>query len=433
MQIGLLFCAAMTSRDILEIKFLGGASEVGRSGILVKDEKNILLDYGVKIEGPDEYPIDAGDIDACVISHAHLDHSGYAPHIYNEGMPETFATDPTMKLTELLIEDSIKIHKKKHLHERFHKAQLKTLLNKYTPCEYGKRYQLGEFDISMYDAGHICGSAITLVEKDRNGRRLVYTGDFKIEQQLLEGGAEIVKSDILILESTYASGEHPNREAQMEKLANEIHETVDNGGVALVPVFAVGRSQEMLALMYKYGLIGRTYIDGMARAATQIVEQYPEYVKNLELLDGAIKNAQWIERPRNRDYALEGGSIILTTSGMLNGGPVLDYITRLNRNSKIFITGYQVEGTNGRRLLDGKPLNIDGREYRVKHPVSIYDFSAHAGKAELHRYVKESGPETVFCMHGSPENTSLLAEELKMEGFDARAPKVGDVIKLKPL
>ncbi|MCL4364899.1 MAG: MBL fold metallo-hydrolase [Candidatus Marsarchaeota archaeon] len=417
----------------MEIKFLGGAGEVGRSGILVRDEKNILLDYGVKIDEGEEYPIDAGDIDACVISHAHLDHSGYAPHVYSKGMPEMFATDPTIKLSELLIEDSIKIHKKKHMHPHFHREQLKTMLNRYTPCDYGERYPLGRFDISMYDAGHICGSAVTLVEKQNNGRRLVYTGDFKIEQQLLEGGAEIVKSDILILESTYAAGEHPDREEQMKRLAEEVRETVDNGGVALVPVFAVGRSQEMLALMNRYGLIDRTYIDGMAKAATEIVEQYPDYVKNRELLDGGIRKAQWISNPRNRDYALEGGSVVLTTSGMLNGGPVLDYITRLNRNSKIFITGYQVDGTNGKRLLEGKPLNIDGREYRVRHPVSMYDFSAHAGKSDLHRYVKESSPETVICVHGSAENTALLAGDLRMEGFDARAPSVGEVIELGSL
>lgn len=427
-----MFCNNLNQYgDVLQIKFLGGAGEVGRSGILVHDSKKILLDYGIKIEGGGEYPIDAGDIDACVISHAHLDHSGYAPHIYNEGMPQTFATEPTVKLAELLIEDSIKIHRRKHTHPKFHREQLKTMLNRYVPCEYGKRYGLDEFDISLYDAGHICGSAVTLLEKYGSGRRLVYTGDFKIEQQLLEGGAEIVKSDVLILESTYAGGDHPNREELMEKLVDELRETVDNGGVALIPVFAVGRAQEMLAMMNKYGLIDRTFIDGMARTATEIVEQYPDYVKSRELLGGAIDKAMWVETPRNRRHALEGGSVILTTSGMLNGGPVLDYITQLNRNSKIFLTGYQVEGTNGRRLLDGAPLDIDGREYRVKHPVSVYDFSAHAGKSDLHKYVKESSPETVICVHGSAENTALLAEDLKLEGFDARAPKVGEIIKLE--
>ena len=373
----------------------------------------------------------ADRVDACFVSHAHLDHSGYSPSIYNDGFPELFATAPTMKLAELLIEDSIKIHKRKHEHDRVHKSELKTMLNKYMPCEYGKEYQFEDYKIAMYDAGHICGSAITLIEKYKTGRRLVYTGDFKIEKQLLEGGAEIVKSDILLLESTYAGKDHPDREKMAEQMVEEIRETIDNGGVALLPVFAVGRSQEMLALMGKYGLIDNTYIDGMAKAATEIVERYPEFVKNEDLLKNAIARAVWIKTPKNRTHALEGGSVVLTTSGMLNGGPALDYITRLNRNSKIFLTGYQVEDTNGYRLMHGQPLDIDGRKFNVRTPFKVYDFSAHAGRTDLHRYVKESNPETVVCVHGSAENTSLFAEELKLEGFNAIAPKVGDVVELE--
>jgi len=414
----------------LEIRFLGGASEVGRSGILVKDKKRMLLDYGIKIDGSTEYPLPAGEIDACFVSHAHLDHSGFAASIYNAGFPETFATEPTMKLAELLIEDSINIHKRKHEHERVHKAQLKTMLSRYTSCEYAKSYEFGEYNVSMHNAGHICGSAITLIERYGSGKRLAYTGDFKLEPQLLEGGAEIVKSDVLLIESTYGNKDHPDRKELTERFVEEVREVVDNNGTALVPVFAVGRSQEMLALMNKYGLIDRTFVDGMARTATEIVERYPEFTKNSELLAGGIRKAMWVENLRTRRHALEGGNIILTTSGMLNGGPVLNYITRLNRNSKIFLTGYQAEDTNGRRLLEGRPLNIDDREFSIKTPFSVYDFSAHAGKTDLHRYVKESNPETVICVHGTEENSTVLAEELRLEGFNAIVPKVGDAVKI---
>ena len=312
-----------------------------------------------------------------------------------------------------------------------HISQLRIMLNRYMPCDYGKEYQFEDYKIAMHDAGHICGSAITLIEKYQTGKRLVYTGDFKIEKQLLEGGAEIVKSDVLLLESTYAGKDHPDREEMAKKMIDEIRETIDNRGVAMLPVFAVGRSQEMLALMSKYGLIDNTYIDGMAKAATEIVEQYPGFVKNEDLLRDAIKRVEWVESPRNRAHALEGGSVILTTSGMLNGGPALDYITRLNRHSKIFLTGYQVEDTNGHKLMHGQPLDIDGRKFHVRVPFKVYDFSAHAGRTDLHKYVKESNPETVICVHGSADNTSLLAEELKLEGFNAIAPKVGDIVELE--
>lgn len=398
--------------------------------MLIEGSKKILLDYGIKIESTTEYPMEAGKIDACVISHAHLDHSGSSPMLFNQGFPSLFATTPTMELTELLVEDSIKIHRRKHEHQRYHKEQLKDMMNRYTPCSYGQKNRVGEYDISLYDAGHICGSAISLIERYKDNKRIAYTGDFKLEPQLLEDGAEVVKCDVLITESTYAHGDHPNRLELVEKFADEVRETIDNGGIALVPVFAVGRAQEMLAVMNKAGLIDHVFIDGMAKAATEIVEMHPEYVKHNELLKTAIQKAMWVESPKNRSHALEGGSIILTTSGMLNGGPVLDYIRRLNKKSKIFLTGYQVEGTNGWRLTRGAPLDIDGMEYKVKQPLSIYDFSAHAGRSDLHKYIKACEPEKVICVHGSPENTVTLAEDLKLEGFDAIAPKVGDKISL---
>ena len=383
------------------------------------------------IEGDTEYPKPAGRVDACVISHAHLDHSGYSPALFNDALPVLIATEPTMQLAELLIEDSMKIHKRKHQHEHYHKAQLKTMLSRYIPARYGRDIEFENYNISLHDAGHICGSAITLVEKQGSGRRLAYTGDFKVEPQLLESGADTVPCDILIMESTYADKDHPNREELVNKFVSEIKETLDNGGTALLPVFAVGRAQEMLAILNKTGLIDRTYMDGMAKAATDIVDSHPDFIKDSDKLQEAVRKSIWINSRRHRSEAVQGGKIILTTSGMLNGGPVLDYIRRLSKNSKIFLTGYQVEGTNGDRLMKGHPLDVDGEEYRVKTPFSVYDFSAHAGKTELHEYVKKCNPETVICVHGDKKNTALLAEDLKLEGFDAHSPKVGDVINVK--
>jgi len=127
---------------------------------------------------------------------------------------------------------------------------------------------------------------------------------------------------------------------------------------------------------------------------------------------------------------LDEPSIILTTAGMLEGGPVLNYITRLNEESRILITGYQVEETNGRRLVERGVVNIDGREHRIRNPVTTFDFSAHAGRDDLFRYARESAPNTIICVHGSEENAKALAEELRGEGFDAHAPKDGDTIRL---
>lgn len=415
---------------MLEIQFLGGAGEVGRSAFLLKDSKNILLDYGMKINSETMYPMLPGRVDACIISHAHLDHCGCAPLLYYESLPVTFGTEPTAPLSELLIEDSMSIRKRQHEKPKFVKRQLKTFLEKFISYGHGTEFEFDGYSITLYDAGHIPGSAITYIEKSATGRRIAYTGDFKIAPQLLQGSADIVESDVLIIESTYATRDHPNRNELIKKFVEEVKTTLDNGGTALVPCFAVGRSQEMLAILYQHGLMDYVYIDGMARKATEIIMRYPEFIRNKEILIKALKKTRWVGDRNDRFSALSVPGVIVTTAGMLNGGPVLDYITQLNSNSRIFLTGYQVEGTNGRKLLEGKPIVINGRKHQINNTVTYFDFSAHADRNDLYEYVRRSGPETVFCVHGDSENSTAFAESLKLEGFKASAPKIGDRVKI---
>ncbi|MGC8687414.1 MAG: MBL fold metallo-hydrolase, partial [Candidatus Micrarchaeia archaeon] len=405
----------------MQFRFYGGASEVGRSAILMKAEKSILFDYGMKVDHKIEYPISMPHADAIVLSHAHLDHSGNTPAIYNNMLIPMFGTQPTLALSELLFEDSMKIAKQQHARQTFHKRQVKTLENHYVGMEYGKEIEFGGMTIEMRDAGHISGSAITSVQT--GSAKVVYTGDFKLSSQYLHKGAEIVESDILVTESTYATREHPDREELVKKFIDNIKEVLDNRGTALIPVFAVGRSQEILTILYKHNLSDYVYLDGMARQATSIVLKYPGFIHNSSMLSNAVEKANQISEHKDRRSALEEPAIILTTAGMLNGGPVLGYITELNKNSSILLTGYQVEGTNGRMLLDTGEVIIRNNRVKVDVPVKFYDFSAHAGRADLYRYVKGSNPKVVICVHGDPNNVSDFAESLKLEGFEAYAPK----------
>ncbi|MGC8699538.1 MAG: MBL fold metallo-hydrolase [Candidatus Micrarchaeia archaeon] len=414
----------------MEIQFLGGASEVGRSAIFIKDDKRILLDYGIKINEKTEFPMQAAGVDIAVLSHAHLDHSGFIPSLFFANYPVTITTEPTAQLSELLIKDSMKINRKQHMKQSYFNKQLEIFMNRYLKYEYGVPIENNGYYISLYDAGHITGSAVTLIEKIKNDKRIVYTGDFKIDPQILQGSADIVESNVLIIESTYANREHPNRSELIKKFVEGIKEVLDNNGTALVPSFAVGRAQEILAILYMNKLIDYTYIDGMAKAASEIVINYPEFTRNKDILMGALKNVNWIGMHADRSEPLRKPSIIVTTAGMLNGGPALNYITRLNENSKIFLTGYQVEGTNGRRMMEGKPIKINARKFKVNTPWEFFDFSAHAGKSDLFEYVRRSNPEKVICVHGDAENTKLFADTLKMEGFEAYAPKVGEKIKI---
>ena len=415
----------------MEIKFLGGASEVGRSGILLKDRKNILMDYGLKVNDKLEYPMPAGRVDAFILSHAHLDHCGNAPALYHDGIPAAFGTEPTLDTSQLLIDDSIKINRQNKTKGHYGKKEAQLFSRNYTSHKYHERFEYDGYTITFHDAGHIPGSSIVKLENTKTNRNIVYTGDFKLEHQTLHSGAEIVKADTLITESTYGAREHPDRESLAKMFISSIKEVVDNNGTALLPAFAVGRSQELLAMLHSNKLSGQTYMDGMSRKATDIALRHRDYIKNWNLLAEAVDNAVQIEDRQDRANALrEGGNIIITTAGMLNGGPVLDYITKLNSRSMIFITGYQAEGTNGRKLLDEKPLDIDGRKRAIRTPFAFYDFSAHAGQEDLHEYVKRSEPEKVICVHGDEDASQSFKEWLSSEGFDAYTPKVGESINV---
>jgi putative mRNA 3-end processing factor len=415
------------------LTFLGGAREVGKSAVLLQDGKSLMLDHGVKLGIKQEYPLPAPRVDGIVLSHAHLDHSGAVPAIYNNELVPTFGTAPTLKLSELLLDDSLEIARKEHLQPRFHKRQISSFMNRYINMDYHTRNELGNFGIEMHDAGHVSGSAITLIErtKAKENRRIVYTGDFKMVPQYLHKGAEVVKSDVLITESTYATREHPDRNKLIKDFVENVRETLDNGGTALVPVFAVGRSQEILSILYRHRLTPATFVDGMARAATSIILKHPDFIRHDGVLSKAVEECMMIKDKRHRKDVLNEPSIILTTAGMLNGGPVLSYITKLNKNSKILITGYQVAGTNGRTLLDKGIVTIDEHPVKINTPTVYYDLSAHAGKDDLYKYVKLSSPRVVICMHGDEQNTTDFAENLKLEGFEAYSPKIGEVIKLE--
>ncbi len=413
-------------------KFLGGAREVGRSAILLKDEASIMLDYGVKLDHKTDYPIAMPDVDAIIISHAHLDHSGFLPAFYQYRSMPLYGTMPTLELSELLLNDALSIAKKQHSNAHYSKRDISRMKSAYVPLAYGQVMPFGNYDIELYDAGHITGSAITLIERAnaKENKRIVYTGDFKLSSQLLHNGAEVVQSDVLITESTYEGREHPDRSELVKKFVAEVKETLDNGGTALVPAFAVGRSQELLAIFYQNGLAPYVYMDGMCKEATRIVSKNPKFTANSDLLAKAIAASNTVDTLNERKKMMDEPRILLTTAGMLNGGPVLQYLPKLNKDSHIFITGYQIEGTNGRLLIEKGYIIKDGRKQKVQTPFSVYDFSAHAGNSDLHEYVRRSSPNIVICVHGDENSATHFAEELNNEGFEAYAPRIGESIKL---
>lgn len=421
----------------MNLKFLGGAGEVGRSGVLLDTGKEkVLFDYGIKIVSQAEGALHAPkipmkvklDLDAMLLSHAHLDHSGFVPNLYNRGWSgPTYSTATTFDLARILLNDSIKLADLRNQEKYFFKEDLNKMEKNEYRITYGQQFYVGGASVGIYDAGHIPGSVS--FHLNARGRTFVYSGDIKTRDTELLKGLEPIreKTDVLVMESTYGEREHPPREVQENELAERVKETLEMNGTAMIPCFAVGRAQEVLLILEKFGLDKYpTYIDGMAVDATKIILKYPELIRQPKKLERVYKNITKVYNNRQRNDIAKHPSIIVTTSGMLNGGPIIHYLEKLyqKKNCSISLTGYQVKGSAGHTLLEtGKYVNEE-KSFKVKCSVNFIDLSAHSGRSELFDYVKMVDPEKVFVVHG--DACKKFAGELKEKGYDAYAPQNGE-------
>ncbi|AAB90702.1 MULTISPECIES: MBL fold metallo-hydrolase [Archaeoglobus] len=401
------------------INFLGGCREVGRSAVMVD---GIMIDYGVKPSDPPEFPLNGLSPRAVILSHGHLDHIGVAPNLMYYD-PEVILTPPSHELSMILLRDSMKI-----MHPPpFTKRELRQFESNIREVEYEEPITVGDYEVEFFNAGHIPGSASIHMRGDVN---ILYSGDIRLEEtRLLEGAnTDYPETDILIVESTYFGTEHPDRKELERAFVESVIDTLDMGGHAIIPAFAVGRTQEVLMILERYGIT--PYVDGMGKEVAQVIQRHPDFIRSPKELKRAVRNAIPVEW-RQRERVLEEPSAVVTTAGMLNGGPAMFYISRLynDEKSKILLTGYQVEGTNGDMALKTGMLNLGTRVVKLKMGVEQYDFSAHADDRQLKEYVKrvvDRGAEVVFTIHG--EETEAFAEWIKDNiGVEAYAPKNGEI------
>lgn len=411
------------------VECLGASREVGRSAFMLQTDKRIILDYGIKIHDPTgepKFPMHTPvEPDMMILSHAHLDHSGCVPALYTDKKIRWYSTPPTKDICEILWADSMKIMGEALPYREPH---LKKAMKHWDPLLYKRRIGTGQTEIELFDAGHISGSA--MIEVEHGGKSFFYTGDFKCEGTFMHEGAKLVDGvDYLMIESTYAKRDHPPRHETERLLMEHIYETTENGGTALLPSFALGRTQELISLIRNYDQEIPVFVDGMGRDITKIYLQYPQYIKDAAGFKRAVRSVRMVEGIPDKRAATKEPGVIISSAGMMNGGPVLNYLFNANSDSKVIFTGYCVEGTNGWLLQNKGVIMQDGEELAIDLPVEYLDLSAHAGRKDILDFIKKANPEKVLLVHG--DSTDAFAKELKEEqGFDALAPLPGERVML---
>lgn len=436
----------------MNLHFLGGAMEIGGSCIYINIAgKNILLDCGIR-QSVSKDPIpdfrtiqEQGGLDAIIISHAHMDHIGTLPMI-SKAYPQAriYMTAMTADLTRVLLYDSLKIMKYKEDEiPHYSEQDVLAMLGRIFPVGYQTPFPIFDrFTMTFYPAGHIAGAACVYLVTDDGS--LFYSGDFSSFAQRTIEGIRIPKlrPDVSIVETTYGNRLHANRLVEEKRLVELVKTCLTEKKKILIPAFALGRAQEVLlilraAIQNKEIPAVPIYVDGMVRDINTMYTRNPTYLKNAlgkRILKGNepfyTKEIQPVAPMQKRDDLLSGPDpvILLSSSGMLTGGPSAQYASRLAplENACIIITGYQDEESPGRQLLnlledpEDKTLTINGSTVPVKCRIEQVGLSAHGDKSEIMALLDRLSSRHVFLVHGNEEVIEELGSELAGEDYRRR-------------
>jgi len=457
--------------DWVRLTALGGYQEVGRSATLVSTpESKVLVDCGVKpgsedngtpyLYVPEISPLDS--IDAVVLTHSHLDHSGLIPLLFKYGYRgPVYTTSPTRDVAAMLQLDYIDIAEREGRTKPYSSEKVRESIMHTIPLDHGEVTDIApDVRLTLHNAGHIIGSSIAHFHIGDGRYNVAVTGDLNFAKSRLfdPASSDFPRVETLVIESTYggAQDSQPSRKDAERKLANIIRRTTKRDGKVLIPAFAVGRSQEVMLVIEEYMRMGQipevpVYLDGMIWEATAIHTAYPEFL-NKKVRDQIFHKEenpflnpvfQQIESSSMRQNILDEGDpcVILATSGMLSGGPVMEHLRHLapqDKNNLTFV-GYQAEGTMGRRIQRGWDeinLTTDGRTESVDLNMevsTIEGFSGHSDRQELIEFVRdlESRPGRIVVMHGEESKAKDLSSSLyKKFHMKTRAPRNLETMRL---
>ena len=447
---------------MMKLSFLGAAGTVtGSKYLLAWQDKKILIDCGLfqglkKLRLRNWAPLEIypGSVDAVLLTHAHLDHSGYLPLFVRNGFAgPVYCSDATADLCRILLKDSAYLQEKDaEFANRHGFSKHRPALPLYTgrdaekaikalrPIDFGAVQQLGDRITARFQhAGHILGAA--LVKLEMGGRSIVFSGDLgRLNDPVMHRPARIRTADYLVLESTYGNRKHNNVDVQT-KIATIVNRTAERGGKIIVPAFAVGRTQSLLYHLERLKVEGRipnipVFLDSpMAINASDIYCRYPDSHRLSE--EDCISACNVAEYTRKVEQSkalahLQMPAIIISASGMATGGRILHHLKHFasdHRNTLLF-TGFQAAGTRGRNIVDGVDrIKMHGEYISINADVENLDaLSAHADSDEILEWLGgfERAPDTTFITHGEPDASAALAERIRSElGWRCVMPELG--------
>ncbi len=463
----------------MNITFFGAVRTVtGSMHLLEAKGKRILLDCGLNqgkrkeaFECNRNLPFIPDSIDALVLSHAHIDHSGNIPTLVKLGFNKPIFTTPaTTDLCEIMLLDSahiqekdvefvnkIRIKQKKNLFEPLYKQEDAIKAMEYfVPIPYEKPTEIfPDITVTYHDAGHLLGSSVTTFDITENGikKRLTFTGDLgRKNLPIIKDPVPIKETDYLITESTYGDRLHPKEDNVQKHLVKLITKIVLGKGKLIIPAFSVGRTQTIvyfLNRLYQKGLIPDipVYVDSpLSSRATEVYSKHEDLFDTETLhfmMEGTdpftFKTLNYVVDVENSKMLnrMDGPMVIISASGMCESGRILHHLKNNieNKNNVILIVGYQAENTLGRRLVDHiNPVKIFGDEYRVNAQVEdIEALSSHADQSEFVEYFDniKSPIERTFVVHGETERSETLAGILKSRyGCDTVVPESGQTFQI---
>jgi len=468
-----IFRPRLTQKSEVSLLTLGGFGQVGRSCMLLStSDSKVLIDCGINpgARSPDEaFPrldwanITLDELDAVVIGHAHFDHTGFLPVLLKYGYKgPIYCTEPTLPMMNLIQLDSIKVTAAQGKMPIYSERDVFQVMRQTITLPYGVVTDISpDIKLVLSNAGHILGSATCHFHIGNGDHNFVYTGDIKYGKSMLLESAytNYPRAETLLIESTYGAKEdiQPSREEVEAAFIASVNSVLKNRGKVLIPIPAVGRAQELMMVIDKYMKSGElteapVFMEGMIQEATSIHESFPEYLvrelkqKILETDDNPFDSEYFtnVEHPNDRDEPLRDGlpCIIIATSGMLEGGPVLDYFRNIapHKQNKILFVSYQVNGTLGRRVMDGgRQVSILGKGGKIEviaincSTERLDGFSGHSDYNQLMGFVQKLRPKLrrVLVNHGEKRKSENLSMSIRrMYRVTSHYPQIQEAIKL---